>query len=769
MKIGKICELIPNVKRSVCISKNAADISSALSGDSLSLKWSVIRNGTVEYKFNIGRPCFVDRAVVIFGNKTSPVCVGISVDGVNTYSYRAETGKTITERTLELTAGVLCSYNVILSFECDFSDLNIESVELYGATLDGCDIFPTPNEAEIRDELIDASFFDSFCADSDEGIMAGRILAEKLYEITGVRMREFDSGFVSFVTDKSITPDGYLLDVRKDGATITASNLRGLVMGAETLIKLAGKNGICTAKINDSPRLPFRGVHLFVPSEESLEYANRLIKYVISPMGYNAVIMEIAGHGIKFDSHPEITEAVEGAIEKAKQGLMPPFPHGGVAEGRHLDKSLLREHIAYIRSFGIDVIPEVQSLGHVQFMTYAYPELAEVSEETKSRAVDTRTEDALPADLYPHCYCPQNELSYKILFDMLDEIIELFEPREYVHMGHDEVYQIGICPKCKDKDPAELFASDVNRIYGYLKSKGLKMMIWSDMLQPVTRYKTPPAIDLIPKDILMLDFIWYFHLDKDIEDNLLEKGFKVAIGNLYSSHFPRFEGRITKDGIVGGQISAWVPTNERELQKEGKLYDLFMTAQMLWSDSYSHLYTLVYDRMISCMMPFVRQSLKGIEYPSFLDGADRESLGTAPTNVNKSFGSLIFVHSSAYKTARMPWQEQDVLGHYVITYTDGERDIIPIRNGGNIGYFGRRQNEPYKHPLYRHNGYTASYECDSETRFDKEGRIYTEYYLEHILKNKPIESVKLEESPNFPGSVMFTDIIGIKHYRFKGE
>lgn len=769
MKIGKICELIPDVKRSVGIRGSTADISTSLSGDALSLKWSVIRNGIVEYKLHIGSPCFVDRAVVNFGKKTAPVCVGISVDGVNTFVYRAETGKTITERTLELTAGVVCSDNVTLSFECDFSDLEIESVELYGATLDGFDVFPTPNEAEIRDELIDASLFDSFCSESDEGILAGRILAEKLFEITGVRMREFDRGFVSFVTDKSITPDGYLLDVNKNGATITASNLRGFVMGAETLIKLAVKNGIRAAKISDSPRLPFRGVHLFVPSEESLEFANRLIKYVISPMGYNAVIMEIAGHGIRFDSHPEITEAVEDAIERAKHGLMPDFPHGGVAEGKHLDKSLLREHIAYIRSFGIEVIPEVQSLGHVQFMTYAYPELAEVSEETKARAVDTRMEDALPADLYPHCYCPQNELSYKILFDMLDEIIELFEPKEYVHMGHDEVYQIGICPKCKGRDPAELFASDVNRIYDYLKSKGLKMMIWSDMLQPVTRYKTPPAIDLIPKDILMLDFIWYFHLDKDIEDNLLEKGFKVAIGNLYSSHFPRYETRITKDGIVGGQISAWVPTNERELQKEGKLYDFFMTAQMLWSDSYSHLFSLAYDRMISCMMPFVRQSLKGIEYPSLLDGADRESLGIAPTNINKSFAGLIFVHSSAYKTARMPWQEQDVLGRYVITYADGEREVIPIRNGGNIGYFGRRQNEPYKHPLYRHNGYAACYECDSESTFGKDGRIYTEYILEHILKNKPIVSVKLEESPDFPGSVILKDIIGIRRYEFKGE
>ena len=42
----------------------------------------------------------------------------------------------------------------------------------------------------------------------------------------------------------------------------------------------------------------------------------------------------------------------------------------------------------------------------------------------------------------------------------------------------------------------------------YLKEKGLGTVIWSDMLQPVTNYQTPNAINLLPRDILCLDFIW---------------------------------------------------------------------------------------------------------------------------------------------------------------------------------------------------------------------------------------------------------------------
>ena len=83
---------------------------------------------------------------------------------------------------------------------------------------------------------------------------------------------------------------------------------------------------------------------------------------------------------------------------------------------------------------------------------------------------------------------------------------------------------------------------------------------------------------------------------------LLEKGYKVGVGNLYSSHFPRYESRIRKLGMVGGQISTWTPTCEEKIQKEGKFFDIMMTSQMLWSADYKKEFTLTYDRMISSLM-----------------------------------------------------------------------------------------------------------------------------------------------------------------------
>ena len=228
-------------------------------------------------------------------------------------------------------------------------------------------------------------------------------------------------------------------------------------------------------------------------------------------------------------------------------------------------------------------------------------------------------------------------------------------------MGHDEVYQIGICPICKDKDPAQLFADDVTKYRDYLAAKGLQMMIWSDMLQPIGEnnkvMKSRNAAHLIPKDVILLDFIWYFHPDKDIEENLLPHGFTVIYGNMYSSHFTRFESRIRKRGIMGGQLSAWVGTKEEDLAQEGKIYDFIYTGQMLWSASYNGLNRYAYDHLIRKMMPTLRQKLQNIRYPSLQSGAveavlvdNGEFAPEAPRGgsftVNAKSDSLVFVHTA---------------------------------------------------------------------------------------------------------------------------
>jgi hypothetical protein len=117
------------------------------------------------------------------------------------------------------------------------------------------------------------------------------------------------------------------------------------------------------------------------------------------------------------------------------------------AEGTALEKSEVRELVDAIKSYGIDVIPEVQSLSHIEYITNAYPEFAELGKHLtnaynmdldKLREVDYVPEipDELVAgiphaQIFDHCYCPADEKCMRIVCDIIDEVVEVVRPSEW--------------------------------------------------------------------------------------------------------------------------------------------------------------------------------------------------------------------------------------------------------------------------------------------------------------------------------------------------
>lgn len=693
----------------------------------MTVAWDAIWEQGIDLHITLPQQSFLDRLTIRFGENT----LLKSVELMGHSAHTAETGKHITTREITLEAGALCR-ELLLRIENDYTDIEIEEISLYGAILEGITLFPTPDRIEESGETYPAANYSTWSA--EEPLKAEAILAEKWQEETGLALQKAEKGAIRFVKG-DLPANGYTLSVTAEQITLTAADERGFVIAAERLIQLLDRGRLPACTIQDAPAHPYRGVHLMLPGVEEMDFAKRLVKYLISPMGYNNIIIEIAG-AMEFKSHPLINQKMEEAVSKGKSGEWPPFAHDCVGAGKTVPQALAREFVDYIRSFGIEVIPEIQSLGHVQFMTQAYPEIAELDEISES-LVDTRGEDTRPNKFYKHCYCPSNPKSYEILFDLIDEIVEVFRPTEYVHMGHDEVYEIGVCKVCRGKDPAQLLAGDINKIHDYLKQKGLKMMIWADMLQPrKTGRLTHPAASRIPKDILLLDFIWYFHLDEDIEDHLLGQDFKVAIGNLYSSHFPRYNSRVCKPGMVGGQISAWVGTNAEDLAQEGKLFDLRMTAQLLWSKDYSPNYTNFYHKILLESTPALREKLESITLPS-LHG---KAVPVAdPKAINATGQSLLVRHQLITRIGKMPWKKGPKVGEYLLTYADGTRQRYPLFACWNISAAPAHPYRPNPHKLYRHTGYAADYYCTPSPMGG--------YLAEILLESKPLQTVELHPEP----------------------
>jgi len=724
--------------------KRGTNIALAPDGGDMIWKWTTVMDTGVDIVYSLKEKSFIGSVSIKLGEKSGIKAAEVYCDDVISGRYDAETGKTVSG-SFDIPVGAAAK-EVKVRLYAYLLDINIEDIVICGAVDNGPLVYPTPDKASFSDETICLCSIGAVEGDMNNAdvAFAANHLKERIGEYYGENL--FNGSVpVKMELCSCFGPDDYKLSVKKDGILIKAAGRRGLLYGCETLFQLISDKKIPVCEIDDKPYREMRGFHFYLPPKDKLDFAKKIFKYVLLPLKYNMLFVEFCG-GMRFDRHPEISEGWVRGNKLAKEGKLPQFPHGQVADGGLLEKSEVSDLIEYGRSLGFEIVPEVQSFGHVQYITFSHPEIAEKAEEEAVNDIkDTRDEDQPPDVTYYHTYCPQNEKSYEIIYDIIDEIVEVAKPERYVHMGHDEIYQIGLCPKCKDKNHAELYAKHVNAMYDYLAKKGYKMAIWCDMLQPTEkRYQTSPAIDMIPKDILMLDFIWYFHFDLDMEDHILPHGFKMISGNLYSSHFPRFESRMAKDGMLGGEVSTWCTMNEYMLAKKGKIFDLMYTSEMLWSDTYTSKARSIYNRIIADKIIKVRDEIRGIiikdgykaEYtPIALEsncsciptviknaadayvGSDFDTSNTIivdneTVKVGDKYDRIVFLHTTLNNERRVAWQPLDIIGSYIVKYSDGTSENIPVEYAGNICVWSQRYAEPLPQQYYRHQGYIATYFSD---------------------------------------------------------
>lgn len=145
---------------------------------------------------------------------------------------------------------------------------------------------------------------------------------------------------------------------------------------------------------------------------------------------------------------------------------------------------------------GIRVVPIINLLGHTQYLI-KHPEWRDLNELRDERDRPRETGQICP--LHPRAL----EIADKLLRDMAP-----YCTAGKVHVGLDESFHLGKCPRCRE-EVARLglgghFAGHVNRLHALCGSLNLSMGLWADML-----YFTPEAIPLLPRGITAYD--WYYY------------------------------------------------------------------------------------------------------------------------------------------------------------------------------------------------------------------------------------------------------------------
>lgn len=444
------------------------------------------------------------------------------------------------------------------------------------------------------------------------------------------------------ITVTSPGPEGYVIAVEPDLVLVAGSDDAGAFYGYQTLRQLirgeAGALSIAGVSIRDWPHKPFRGIKLYLPGRDSIPYFKRFVRDFMAAHKFNRLILEMNA-AMRLDRHPEVNA---GWLDLARDLVLtrrdrPAGPHGNMNSTHHdtadfgiLEKDEVAELVRFVRDQHIEVIPEIPSLSHSYYLLARHPELAEVPEQ------------------WPDTYCPSLPGSYKLLFDVFDEYIDVMKPR-MIHAGKDEWRMPwGVCPRCRNRDYREVFIEDLRKTCGHLRQRGVQMAMWGDhLIEPLRgsglrprtsrtgwKYTAPGAITpeqartRVPKDILIFNWFWDEQYagsgQGEKNDVSLEQwGFRQVYGNM-NPHVQNYGRRSARKSVIGGAPSSWAATTEFNFGKD-LLYSFLGTGNMMWSTRWPPPDELA--RLVQARVQRLRGRLGGVVAASELDPVTPVSIG----------------------------------------------------------------------------------------------------------------------------------------------
>ncbi|MES2112418.1 MAG: family 20 glycosylhydrolase [Bacteroidota bacterium] len=260
-----------------------------------------------------------------------------------------------------------------------------------------------------------------------------------------------------------------------------------------------------------------KGFAIAAPRPNGVADFVKFINEELAPRKVNTLILRV-DYNFEFKSHPELRDSI------------------------CLSRKDVKKIVEACKDHNIAIIPQVNLLGHQSWasklgsLLKLYPEFDETPwVKMPATAAEYKWPNA--DGLYCKSYCPLHPGVHKVVFDVIDEVMDAFEAKAF-HAGMDEVFYLGDtkCPRCAGRDKAVLFAGEVQTIRDHLAEKGRELWIWGDRLidgrttgigEWAASYNdTWKAVDLIPRDVVICD--WQYDRDNQTAVYFAMKGLRVV-------------------------------------------------------------------------------------------------------------------------------------------------------------------------------------------------------------------------------------------------
>jgi hypothetical protein len=240
--------------------------------------------------------------------------------------------------------------------------------------------------------------------------------------------------------------EGYILEIKDQKITISSKGEAGLFYGCQTLHQLMEDShdqmiDIPQCRITDYPGVPYRAIHLDIrfhldAGHFYYELIDRLAKIKI-----NSIIIELEDK-LRYKKAPVVGSANAISIEEM------------AAISR------------YAKERNIEISPLVQGLGHAGHILK--------HEEYKHLRDDPNSDWA---------FDPLNPETYKLQFALYEDAMEATPYGKYLHVGGDEVYNLGRSELAKKSGmtPVELQLYWLNKVSEFALQHGRIPICWDDM------------------------------------------------------------------------------------------------------------------------------------------------------------------------------------------------------------------------------------------------------------------------------------------------
>ena len=181
----------------------------------------------------------------------------------------------------------------------------------------------------------------------------------------------------------------------------------------------------------------------------------------------------------------------------------------GIASPNAYSKDELREVIAFAKQHGIEIVPELASLGHCRYLT-RLPKYQHLNEN----------------DSHFTGMCPVAAEARQAIASLMGETAEVFDSPNF-HVGLDEV-NIGQHPltieALKTHTKGQLLADYVHFVHGEVTKRGRRMWMWGDGV-----LKHPEMLQQTPRDVVICNWQYTPHVKPQSTQTLLDAGFDVLL------------------------------------------------------------------------------------------------------------------------------------------------------------------------------------------------------------------------------------------------